>query len=235
MRKWFLILFLFLLSFPLRAENQASFKDLTFSVENSLSSAIDLSFDKTKARLIFRVLFPYPPDKVWPVLIDTNSWTKVHASDYKDSRTLDQNQFDLVVEKQPTSIKAFYELIGEQSFPSQYGRKQGQVWTSYILQRFNLPWPLKDRWVVMKIKNDETKSAQGKYRYEYKMSAGNFRELGGYWELLPAEGKPGWTEFRGEYSTDPGVSVPHFLAKNIYPSSIRRSAKENWDVMKKNN
>lgn len=177
-----------------------------------------------KARTVTRAWYPFPANDVWMALTDTNNYKSVY-SDYSDSRTLDKNQFDLVVEKKPTNIKGFYELIGGQEFPSHYRRRAGRVWVSYIFQRFDLPWPLNDRWAVSKIKNDESKARRGKYRYEYESPVGNFKTLKGYWELVPVPGKPGWTEFRGEYESDPGIQYPQFLAKKIFKSSMRRSVK----------
>jgi ribosome-associated toxin RatA of RatAB toxin-antitoxin module len=183
-----------------------------------------------RAKTAFRAWIPYPAEKVWMVLIDTNSYHKIH-SDYRDSRSLDKNQFELVAQKKPTSARAFYEMVGEQIFGSYHGRRKGRVWTSYVFQRFNFPWPLKDRWNMMKVKNVESRAHKGEYRYEYKSYAGNFKDLRGYWELIPVPGKPGYTEFRGEYKADPGIAVPKFLAKKIFRASMRRSVKNYIKVL----
>ena len=196
---------------------------------------VDVSFKRHeyKAHTTTRAWYPFSAGEVWRILIDTNTY-KERYSDYSDSRTLDKNQFALVVQKKPDSIRGFYELVGGQNFPSEYGRKPGGVWTSYILQRFNLPWPLNDRWGVSKVKNDESQGpARGKYRYEYETPVGNFKTLKGYWELLPVPFKPGWTEFRGEYDSDPGIQYPQFLAKNIFRASMKKSVEANRKVLEK--
>lgn len=195
------------------------------------SDCITVFEEGTNSKTAFRVLFPVKPEQLWPVLIDTNGWKKVHSGDYADSLTLDGNQFNLVSTKKPSDLKAFYELIGGQTFPSEYGRVKGGQWMSYAFQRLSLPWPLKDRWTVLKIKNDETKASDGRYRYDYKMGGGNFKYLKGYWEIFPVKGRPGWSEFRGLYETDPGIDVPHFLAKTLFKASVKRNAKENLDVI----
>ncbi|MBI2340602.1 MAG: hypothetical protein HYU99_09610 [Deltaproteobacteria bacterium] len=179
-----------------------------------------------KAHTSTRAWYPYPAEEVWKILIDTNTY-KERYSDYSDSRTLDKNQFDLVVRKKPDSIKGFYELVGGQEFPSEYGRKPGSVWASYILQRFNLPWPLNDRWGISRVKNDESQAHKGKYRYEYETPAGNFKALKGYWELVPVPGRPRWTEFRGEYDSDPGIQYPQFVARSLFRSSMKKSVEVN--------
>lgn len=183
-----------------------------------------------EGHIIFRAWFPYPPNEVFEVLIDTNSY-KDKYSDYDDSRTLDRRQYKLLAEKKPTTVKGFYEIVGDQIFPSEYNRRKGGVWISYVFQKFKFPFPLSDRWNVMKVKNDESKARQGRYRYEYDTLVGNFKTLKGYWELLPIPGKPGWTEFRGKYKTDPGIQYPQFLARTIIKSSIRKSAKSNMKIL----
>lgn len=180
-------------------------------------------FDNNSAsRVYFRSWYPYPADAVWKVLTDTNRWKDV-ISDYADSRTLNKEQFDLANEKKPDSAKALLDLIGSQTFASNNDRVAGKVWTSYVYQRFKLPWPLSDRWMIMRVKNDETNADKGSYSYDYKMTLGNFKDLKGHWELLPIPDKPGWTEFRGEYTSDAGISIPHFLAKSIYKSSQQKT------------
>lgn len=203
-------------------KEQDTWSEVTFKKDQS----------NTETKTAFRVRFPFAARDVWGTLINTNEWKNIH-SDYTDSRTLNRNQYELIAQKKPSSVKAFYEIIGEQTYPSEHGRIKGGTWTSYVFQRFNMPWPLKDRWNVIKIKNIESNSAQNEYRYEYKMLVGNFKELKGFWELVPVPGKPGWSEFRGEYHVDPGIDVPHFLAKNLYKSSVKRNFKENAEVLEK--
>lgn len=241
MSKPHLILFLLLsnlifnfvvLDFSLGAEGN-DFTKILPENHGGFYSNSNTTFHGTNSRTTFRVWFPIASDRVWQVLIDTNNWKDVHPSDYTDSRTLDKNQFDLVKQKKPDSVKAFYKLVGVQTFSSTMGRKEGKIWTHTNFQRFHLPWPLHDRWVVMKVKNDETSDSLGRYRYDYEMIAGNFKALKGYWELLPLPDKPGWTEFRGQYDSDPGIFVPQFLGRKIFRAAIKRNAKENLAVMKK--
>lgn len=183
-----------------------------------------------EGHIAFRAWLPYPAEEVWKVLIDTNNYKKMH-SDYDDGRTLDKRQYDLLSQKKPTGVKDFYEIVGDQVFPSYYNRKKGGVWISYVFQKFKFPFPLSDRWNVMKVKNDETKASKGKYHYEYDTLVGNFKTLKGYWELVPVSGKPGWTEWRGKYKIDPGIQYPQFLARTIIRSSLKKSVKSNLKVL----
>jgi hypothetical protein len=194
-----------------------------------------IDFDqKNETKVIFRVWYPYTPDQVWETLIDTNGWKKNHK-DYSDSATLDSSQFTKAKALNSPDINNYYSSIGKSTpYPSDYNRKKGGIWTSYVFQRFNVPWPFKDKWCVLGIKNDESKSKLGQYQYTYEMGGGNFKALKGEWKILPIKDKPGWTEFRGEYITDPGISAPRFITRSIVKSSVQRSTDENMKALQKN-
>jgi hypothetical protein len=200
--------------------------------EENLWTHTSFKKNDTSVKSVCRVWYPYPADKLWEILTDTNLWKEIH-SEYTDSRSLRRAEYDKLGQLKPKSVKEFYEIVGENIFPSDLNRIRGGMWTSYVFQRFNLPWPLADRWLAMRVKNDESKRGQGFYRYEYKMNSGNFRELKGYWELVPIRGKKGWTEFRGEYKSDPGVAVPHFLTRSAFRSTMRKNREENSKEIEK--
>lgn len=182
--------------------------------------------DDPVAYMAFRVWFNYPPEIIWQNLRDINKWKEIHDN-YRDSRTLSKKQAMLIKEKLPKHYNDVYPLIGPESFPSNHNRQKGEVWQTYAFQVLNLPFPLKDRWNVIEITNDETEFEEGKYHYQYHLIAGNFNKLKGYWKLIPVPGKPGWTEYRGEYEADAGVSVPKFLAKGIFPKTIKKNVENN--------
>lgn len=186
---------------------------------------VQTAFDKntTNVRTSFRAWLPHSAKILWPIMIDTNNWKNI-SKDYNDSRALDGSMAKLLENKQPKDIKELYKLIGDKNVESYEGRLKDGKWISHAFQRFAFPFPLKDRWAVIKIKNDESDSAKGYYRYDYKMIASNFKKLEGYWELINIPEKPGWTEWRGYYESDPGIHVPHFLTKSIYRSSLKKSA-----------
>src|SRR3990167_924468 len=186
---------------------------------------VNTAFDKkaTNVRTSFRAWMPHEAKILWPIMIDTNNWKNI-SKDYNDSRALDEGMAKLLENKQPQDIKELYKLICDKKITSDHGRLTDGKWTSYALQRFAFPFPLKDRWTVIKIKNDESSSSKSYYRYDYKMIVSNFKKLEGYWELTPIPNKPGWTEWRVYYESDPGINIPHFLAKSIYRSSLKKSA-----------
>jgi len=169
----------------------------------------------------FRVWFHSTPDKVFKILTDTNK-LKDQLSNFSDSRALTKQLFKQIIESSPHSDEDVVKVIGKNKITSSYNRQRGQNWTDYIYFKFNFPWPLSDRWTVQKVRVDETNHKKGEYKYEYKMHVGNFKTLSGYWELLPVSGRPGWTEFRGRYESNPGVAVPKFITKKAMVSGLKK-------------
>jgi len=180
----------------------------------------------------FRVIFEAPAKMVFEQLIDTNNLKKYHAS-YADSRCLTEANFNTIVTQKPATDTDLITLIQDAHIANLQNRKEGSSWIDYWYFRFNLPWPLSDKWVVQKAKVDETNAAQNEYRVEYKMEHGNVALLKGWWEVVEVPGRPGWTEFRGETESDPGIPMPNFLARSTFKSSLRKEFDTNAALFKK--
>jgi hypothetical protein len=169
----------------------------------------------------FRIWFKHPPAEVFEVLTDTNSFHQ-KLSNYKDSRALTRKLYKKIIESKPHNQEEVVKVIGKNKISSFHNRQKEKNWTDYIFLDFNFPWPLKDRWVVNRVRVDESNSKKGEYKFEYKIEVGNFNTLFGYWKLMPVKGHPGWTEFRGRYESDPGVPVPKFVMKKAMVSGMKK-------------
>lgn len=180
----------------------------------------------------FRVIYEAPANMVFEQLINTNTLQKYHKS-YADSRCLSETNFNTIIQQKPDNYTKLIELIQDAHIPDLQNRKQGGNWTDYWYLRFNLPWPLSDKWVVQKVKVDESNAHKNEYRVEYKMEHGNLALLKGWWEVVEVPGHPDWTEFRGETESDPGVPMPNFLARSTFKSSLRKEFETNTAVFQK--
>lgn len=192
----------------------------------------EISFDEGSTATLaeFRAWYPFPADRVFPVLIDTNNFPKVH-SNYENAMTLTQSVFDEAIIKNPKSAEELEHLIVSGKQASAASRKKEATWDDFVYLNFNFPWPLSNRWTLQEVHIDETKATQGVYRFDYKMRIGNFKTLSGYWELVPIEGKPGWTEFRGAYRADPGIPLPKFVTKAAAKTSLKKDFEDNKKVL----
>lgn len=177
----------------------------------------------------FRAWFEQPPAKVFPVLIDTNKLPAVH-SNYKDAAVLTEQVFEQIIASKPANTDELAAYLATKA-PVNHGRQSGGTWTRYEYLNFDFPWPLANRWTVQEARVDESHGAEGVYRYDYEMHAGNFKTLKGYWEIAPVDGKPGWTEFRGSYESDAGIALPKALTKAAAKTGIKRDVEDNRRVL----
>lgn len=202
--------------------------------EEHLVLKVDFDEEGKAARVRFRVWFQYAPDKVYKVLSDTMSFGP-ELSNFKTSRTLSKQVYKAIIDAKPSDAEGVLRIIGKNRFESDYNRQKDQNWTDYIFFEFNFPWPLADRWSVKKYRFDETNHNKGEYKADYKMYLGNFKKLEGGWRLRPAPGKPGWTEFYGDYYSDAGLSVPKFLVKKGVKTGFKKDMDDYRRLLSKSN
>ena len=212
MRKlWAFFFVLFMISFSVQAKE--FFPQYTDDLEEKqIWIQVYFKPNSNIAIMNFRVWFKYPPAKVFKVLTDTESFKK-KMNNYNDSRTLTKQLAKKILDANPKNADDVRAAIGTNHLTSDYNRQVGHNWTDYIFFDFNFPWPLTDKWVVEKLRVDESNHKKGEYKLDFKMLAGNFKANFGHWELVPVPNHKGWSEFRGSYETDTGISVPKFVTK----------------------
>lgn len=192
----------------------------------------DVSFtgDERYSITSVRAWYNHSPDKVFLLLSNLNGLVQIHDN-YESSMALSHDVFEELLVKMPDSVESASRVIGNRRVPDFDGRKPGSKWQTHAFLNFNLPWPLANRWMVQNILVDETRSAEGHYRFDYEAKAGNFKTLKGHWELTPLKDKPGWTEYRAQYISNPGIPIPKFVAKKAAIISIKKDFEENKVVL----
>ncbi len=78
--------------------------------------------------------------------------------------------------------------------------------TGYFFSLLNMPWPLVNRWYIIKLEDFVT---SGRWFQHWTMVMGNVKTNNGSWELVPLD--KGRTLVTYTLFTDPGGSVPDFL------------------------
>ncbi len=152
-----------------------------------------------------------PPKVVWRLFIQANEWRNYKLPQLVDSRAVSEE-----VAQGSASFKKvedFYKLLGDRVFDPTQNQKSKTTWASHTFQYYDLPWPVSNKWMVMKNVNDETEGEKGVYRCSWEKTAGNVRTLSGEFRLEPFEGDPKRTLMFYRVETDPGSGVPKFLLK----------------------
>ena len=181
----------------------------------------------------FRFWYGAECKDVFPLLIDTNKMPQRHKA-YEDARTLTEKTYQDIVKAAPKTLEDLKKIIGDTHVKSEYNRDPNGHWSDYIYQNFNFPWPLSNRWGVIRLRVDESNGPTlQEYRAEFKTAVGNFVTNEGFWELVPVQSQPGMCEWRGHYEADPGIPLPKIITKQGVKIGLKREVEENRALLKK--
>lgn len=176
-----------------------------------------------------------PPKVVWRLFIQANEWKNYKLPQMIDSRAVSED----VAQKAEAlkKVEEFYALVGERTFDPLEKQVNLTSWSNHTFQYYDLPWPVSNKWIVMKNENDETQSEKGVYRSTWVKTAGNVRSLSGEFRLEPFEGDPKRTLLFYRVETDPGSGVPKFLlrwgVKKSLPAAMRVIRRESIRLARK--
>lgn len=151
------------------------------------------------------------PEEVWQLFNDSNKWRNYRFPSLKDARIVTAGIAEAVAPS--PDVENFYRTLKNQIFSSELGRVKGGRWVNYTFQHFNVPWPVADKWMVVKNTNDETRASEGIYRTEWSKAAGNVKTMEGTLRLEPFEGNRNVTRLEYRALSDPDAHVPRFLLK----------------------
>jgi hypothetical protein len=148
-----LIILFTLLSFPIISHAYDYVpKDFEMDVDTK-------GFDGAKANVSARLDAPLLA--VWSAVLDTNN----HGGKYpRMKRSFCMSEEDVRESKKKglrngaTVERKYKKKMCE---PSKM-RREGEIWTYYIFQEFDYPFPLTDRWVMAEGVNDETELNEGR-------------------------------------------------------------------------
>lgn len=149
-----------------------------------------------------------PPELVWKVIIDVNHFHEFMPRTLK-SQVVAPEQLQLLRQKRPTTAPEVEAILGPAPPDPARFRRPGQKYLEYLYGHLEVPWPLGDRWYIIKMLRDETQAAQHIYTSSWSLELGNLRENQGEWRLHPFSVNQ--TRLTYRLVTDPGGCVPKFL------------------------
>lgn len=91
-------------------------------------------------------------------------------------------------------------------------RKAGGVWSGLLFMVLDTPFPVENRWYVIRSTQDETKAAQQQYQRCWELVTGNIASANGCWTLGPGA-SPSETVSRYQDRADPGGKVPQWVTR----------------------
>ncbi|MBI2083626.1 MAG: hypothetical protein HYT76_08705 [Deltaproteobacteria bacterium] len=164
---------------------------------------------------------PAPPQFVWEIYIDVNQWDKIGIARLIDSRLVNLKIVEQV--KETDDVDDLYEALGPQVFSVEPLRRKGGEWRHLHFQFFNVPWPISNKWLVLDMKDIETRSERGIYRAEWTLAAGNLESMEGYIQFEPNQGDRKTTRLEYYVKVNPGSHVPKFLVRWAVNSAMPRT------------
>lgn len=195
------------LSTPLEA------KDSKDSEERSIH--MELQYEKHEGRIEAEYTIQAPVEAVWALIRDQEAMVhyvpKMLYSRFVTRETADniQNQ------GRELSFEEVEKLV--QDSPKVTGFQQD---TPYLLQKFDFPWPMSNRWTLTRWKND-SQPQQRMYSISYILVAGTLKKAGGGWSLRPHPSNPAWTLARYRTESDIGFQAPAILIKSASKKTTR--------------
>lgn len=154
-----------------------------------------------------------PIDKVWKVLSDYNHF-KDFMPNISEGFIVNPDAIRKIKENEVSDWSEFEKEL------MKFRLEQIEDNTLYFYNRFNLPWPLKDRYYILKIER-----IPEKYTFHWTQFIGNTKVNNGSWELMPFKGSKLKTLAIYTLYTDPGLSVSsslmHIAMKVSLPGTIK--------------
>ena len=164
------------------------------------------------------------PESVWHVLYqDFDQWS-TFMPDIIFNRVISQEKAELIVASHPRSFEEVLRLAGDENLPPmerQVLQPQKSPVIFYGLSYLNLPWPVANRWTLVK-ETDQTDPSQSSYHRTYSLIAGDIVSAEGRWAAKPHPGDPEGSLVSYYYKADAGFEIPSFLLK----PSARRATKK---------
>lgn len=164
-----------------------------------------------------------PPVLVWRIFLAANDWKNYGLPHLTDSRAVPE---DLALQSQGLKkVDDYYQIIGDQVYDPAQNQRTGTVWNNFTFQYYDLPWPVANRWFVLKNVNNEKEGESGKYLSEWTKVGGNVNTLNGKMTISPFNGDKNRSLVEYYIESDPGSAVPRFLLKwgikKTMPDAIR--------------
>lgn len=158
-----------------------------------------------------------PVEKVWQVITDANHFQEFMPKTVK-SRLVGPDQLKIIQQKQPTTAAAMEALLGPTPPDQAFFRVPGQKYAGYFYGLMDVPFPLGDRWYLVKVLWDETQAARQIYTSSWSFLLGNLRDYSGEWKVEPFGHQK--TRLTYRVVTDTGGFVPKFIVKQFTNTTL---------------
>lgn len=170
------------------------------------------------ATVLVKSIIDSSPKAVWAALINIGRWPKWLPMNRK-AWFLSPEAEKLVtpnVARSQSEVLAINKLYP----PSKISDKPSGHWEHIAYEEYDLPWPIKNEWVVRRYKYDESVDV---WRASWRLVNTKRDEDDGYWEVRPWKG--GSTYITYLYRVKAKDHVPHFVFKTAVSLTVNSMIK----------
>ncbi|RJR45830.1 MAG: hypothetical protein C4567_02930 [Deltaproteobacteria bacterium] len=158
-----------------------------------------------------------PPLKVWETVTDANNFREFLPR-MVNSRLVRFEELKRILQDRPGAPAGVEAILGPEPPDLASFRIPGGKFAGYFYGHVEVPWPLRDRWYVVRVTWDESAAARGIYTCSWSLVAGNLREYRGQWQVEPFGGHR--TRLTYRVVTDPGGLAPQFLVEEFSTKTL---------------
>jgi len=153
-----------------------------------------------------------PPEKVWQVIIDANNFEHFLPRMIR-SKLVRAGELKTILQVRPNKASEVESLLGLSPPDISDFRTPGRKYTGYFYGHIEVPWPVGNRWYIVKVQWDESQAARHTYTCSWSFVIGSLQENKGEWGVEPFGDNRTMLTYR--VVTDPGSFAPKFLVDNF--------------------
>jgi hypothetical protein len=159
----------------------------------------------------FIVEVPY--QVVWEVILDIDHMDQFMRN-FLYGRTIRETDAKVLLDWKDRSLKEVREFIERDTSPPDKRLKKairGREIENYVVEFFDFPWPIKNRWVLFKCWD---RAGDGFLTRRVEAVVGLMNGYG-LWRVEPHPENPSWTIVHFENTTILDFQVPKFIGKRV--------------------
>ncbi len=158
-----------------------------------------------------------PPEKVWEVVTDANNF-QFFMPRMLRSRLLRPEEVKRILQARPASAAAVEAILSSSPPKIKEFRIPGRKYQGYFFGQVKVPWPLGNRWYIVKVQWDESQAARHIYTSSWSLVTGNLKENRGEWKVEPFGDQK--TRLTYRVVTDPGGLAPKFIVEKFTAQTL---------------
>ncbi|MBI2066403.1 MAG: hypothetical protein HYT77_00115 [Deltaproteobacteria bacterium] len=179
----------------------------------SIASPIKISYQKgdshRPSKMHAEGIIKGEPEQIWEIIIRINDWShfmpRMPVSHYVSEEGV------VAIQKTRNQNPKFLSKLAAQFKIDRKPHRRGK-WGGIAFQVVNTPFPVANRWFLLRYLNNESKIYERKYEQCWSMIDGNVRSVQGCFRLQPTE-KRGETFLYYEEISDLGGHIPEWVVK----------------------